>query len=251
MITCQHARLLFGRYLDGELSPSLQAELHAHQLTCADCQSELALLEACGDVIALDRCEPALSASFTDRVLLAHRAQRARPPHRRHRMLFLVGSPMAAAASILLAMMVILPSVQSNGPTVVGGVSKAVPEDVEAFLQQNSDAERSAAAKDELNRTPRMAAGNFASAVFAPMFRQAVRKWSGARNDAEELKLLLSEFADTNKKLVAQWRSAEGEGSLSGSTSEDSSPDAPDWFAPNRPPLEPADEATTDPPEPL
>ena len=44
MITCQHARQLFDRYLDGELSPSLQAELHAHQLSCSACQTELAML---------------------------------------------------------------------------------------------------------------------------------------------------------------------------------------------------------------
>ena len=54
MITCQHARHLFDRNLDGELSPSLQAELHAHQLKCPECQSELAMFEACGAVVALD-----------------------------------------------------------------------------------------------------------------------------------------------------------------------------------------------------
>ena len=55
MITCQNARDLFDRHLDGELSASLQTELHAHCLQCLSCQNELAMLETCGDVIALDR----------------------------------------------------------------------------------------------------------------------------------------------------------------------------------------------------
>jgi hypothetical protein len=107
MITCEHARHLFDRYLDGELSSSLQAELHAHQLSCPACQSELAMLEACGAVIALDRREPRLSASFTDRVLLARRAQTARRPRRWTRIAVIAGSPLAAAASIALLLVTV------------------------------------------------------------------------------------------------------------------------------------------------
>ena len=61
MITCQHARQLFDRYLDDELSSSLRSELHAHVINCTPCQNHLAVLEACGDVIRLDKCEPAPS----------------------------------------------------------------------------------------------------------------------------------------------------------------------------------------------
>ena len=37
MITCQNARQLFDRYLDGELTSSLHTELHAHRLNCSEC----------------------------------------------------------------------------------------------------------------------------------------------------------------------------------------------------------------------
>ncbi|MHC4798834.1 MAG: zf-HC2 domain-containing protein, partial [Planctomycetota bacterium] len=93
MITCQDARHLFSRYLDGDLSSSLKTELHAHQLNCSTCRDELSMLETCGEVIALDLCEPKLSESFTDRVLAAREAQLARvKPRRRTRMFIYAGS---------------------------------------------------------------------------------------------------------------------------------------------------------------
>ncbi len=103
MITCRDANQLFDRYLDGELPVSLQTELHAHRLSCASCQDELAMHEVCGDVIALDRREPRLSEGFTDRVLLARRHPLAGPRRRWGRIALFVGPPLAAAASIALA----------------------------------------------------------------------------------------------------------------------------------------------------
>lgn len=110
MITCQHARHLFDSYLDGELSASLQTELHAHRLNCSACQNELALLEACGDVIAMDRREPRLSMSFTDRIMAAQLGRRV-PQRRRSfsRTLRLVSAPLAAAACLALMFSITAP----------------------------------------------------------------------------------------------------------------------------------------------
>lgn len=123
MITCQHARQLFDRYLDGELSPSLQAELHTHVLSCSTCQSELAMLEACGDVVLFDQREPQLGDEFTDRVMVAFRNRQATRPSRRWaRVALVAGSPLAAAASIMLAIGVMMPKQPTSGTMMAGRV---------------------------------------------------------------------------------------------------------------------------------
>lgn len=74
-MNCRQAQHLLDSYLDGELPVSLRAEVHAHRLTCPDCQRAMAIVEVAGDVIGSDRPEPLMSLSFTDRVLSA-----VRPP---------------------------------------------------------------------------------------------------------------------------------------------------------------------------
>ncbi len=69
MISCEQAQHLFDSYLNDELSASLVAEVDAHRLECAACRHQLALMEACGNVIRLDACEPRPSADFTDRLM--------------------------------------------------------------------------------------------------------------------------------------------------------------------------------------
>jgi len=69
MISCEQAQHLFDSYLNDELSASLVAEVDAHRLECAACRHQLALMEACGNVIRLDTCEPRPSADFTDRLM--------------------------------------------------------------------------------------------------------------------------------------------------------------------------------------
>lgn len=204
MITCQHARQLFDSYLDGELSPSLQAELHAHQLSCSACQNELAMLEACGDVVALDHCEPRLSDSFTDRVLLARRAQLARRPRRWGRALVLVGSPMAAAASILLTLMLVIPPASQIGATAVlgGGGIEAAPELVQKAL--GGAGNRTEQEKRELEQTPKMPAG-FVEVFMAKLVEQTQDGVEGARSSVAELGLLLRQgFSEAHAKLAAQ-----------------------------------------------
>jgi len=256
MITCQHARHLFDRYLDGELSPALQAELHAHQLSCTECRSELALLEACGDVIALDQCEPRLSASFTDRVLSARRFQVTGRPGPWGRRVLLVGSPIAAAASIALAILLILPSVRWERETVIAGADDggvvAVPKQIQDMLQKSSDTEMSASARIELQRTPQMPPVRFVDAVFAPVVKQARDTLAGARRNVGELKRLAeSGFADPHEKLVAQWRSAQAGSASPDQTTESTDLDELDLFYPDYPPLEPADETAADRFDPL
>ncbi len=69
MISCEQTQHLFDSYLNDELSASMVAEVDAHRLECAACRHQLALMEACGNVIRLDACEPRPSADFTDRLM--------------------------------------------------------------------------------------------------------------------------------------------------------------------------------------
>jgi anti-sigma factor RsiW len=69
MINCEQAQHLFDSYLNDELSAAMVAEVDAHRLECAACRHQLALMEACGNVIRLDACEPRPSADFTDRLM--------------------------------------------------------------------------------------------------------------------------------------------------------------------------------------
>lgn len=205
MISCRDAHHLFDRYLDGELSPSLQTELHAHRLNCTDCQNELALLEACGDVIALDRREPMLSASFTDRVLLARRAQGI--PVRRvswTRRLAVLGSPLAAAASIALAVMTISPIRTTRVATRMEAIPTAVQERMVAH-------DMSEQARKELAETPVLPAASIIDTLLGPVVQKSRDTLEGTKRGAEDLAILFSSFAEDQKKLVAIWKEAHPE----------------------------------------
>ncbi len=206
MINCKDAKHLFGRYLDGQLSASLQTELHAHRLQCNDCQNELALLEACGDVIALDRREPTVSASFTDRVLLARRAQMK--PVRRHwsRTLVIFGSPLAAAASIALMFSVIKPV---QPPTVVLHATVAVPPELQPALGLG---QQSAQALKDLAATPTMTTDSFLDALVGPVVKKSTDAAEGARRGAENvLERLRQALSSEHEALVNKWREAHPE----------------------------------------
>lgn len=209
MISCRDAKHLFGRYLDGELTATLQTELHAHRLNCTACQNELALLEACGDVIALDRREPTVSASFTDRVLLARRAQ-VKPLRRNWaRTLLMYGAPMAAAASIALMLTVIQPVAQNR--TAIAGAKVAVPTQVLQALEgiQRPMTERE---KQELAATPAMPVDGFVDALLAPGVDKCKSTADNARRGAEDfLETLREVLASKNEQLVAGWKSARPE----------------------------------------
>ncbi len=64
VMNCRHVAQLRDRHLDGELSSSLSAEVHAHLLQCSGCRRQFEMFRACGEVIARDRAEPKLSPDF-------------------------------------------------------------------------------------------------------------------------------------------------------------------------------------------
>ena len=99
---CNQAQQLFDAYLDGELSPSLAAELGAHQLQCARCRQALALMEVTGHILASEPGEASLSHDFANRLLACLKHPRTRPLRRLQRWVYL-GVPLAAAAMIALA----------------------------------------------------------------------------------------------------------------------------------------------------
>jgi hypothetical protein len=165
MITCQHARHLFDSYLDGELSASLQTELHAHRLNCTACQNELALLEACGDVIAMDRRESQISASFTDRVLLAQRGRQMPRRRRWGRVALLVGSPMAAAASVVFMLTVVSAPTGSVRPTAIAPYRVTLPENQRKLLLNEHGRTLTDQEKQEIAQAKEMPPSAFAEAL--------------------------------------------------------------------------------------
>ncbi len=202
MITCQHARQLFDRYLDGELSPSLQAELHAHQLSCSACQTELAMLEACGDVIMLDRRrEPRLSDSFTDRVLMARRAQLVKQPRRRSwgRTLVLVSAPLAAAASIVLAMSLMWPSAPQR-PTVISAKANEAPRATKTLLGGSPSSETT----ENLPTTP-IPSSSMMESLLTSVVEETSKTVDGTKSSLAQFGMLLHQaLADANAQLAAQ-----------------------------------------------
>ena len=128
MIRCEQAEQLFDTYLDGTLSPSWTAELHAHQLDCSDCRRELAILKACGDVVATDRSEPRPSADFTDLVMgaLAERREVVIPwPRRVAKVAAGLGT---AAAAAMVAFMIMVPRDIERRETAVAGQQVSIEE---------------------------------------------------------------------------------------------------------------------------
>lgn len=207
MITCQHARHLFDSYLDGELSANLQTELHAHRLNCTACQNELALLEACGDVIAMDRREPQLSMSFTDRVLLAQRGRRMPKRRRWGRSFWLVGSPLAAAASVAFMLSVIAPPTR---PQVASRIEVLAPEAREKWL---AVAGREATVEEEQGwKKGHEMPAEIYDLTLAKFLNQSKSAVEGTCETAASLKSFMGAvLANTNDMVVAQLRSAQQE----------------------------------------
>ncbi len=240
MITCQNARDLFDRYLDGELSPTLQTELHAHCLQCLSCQNELAMLETCGDVIALDRSEPRLSDSFTDRVLAARRGQLVRPPRRWPLVLARAGLPLAAAASITLAILFTMPA--DNARTITAGAKVAQPQEVQNFLIPDGGASRSKEALKELKMTPKVASTGFINELLTPLIEQSRMTMERTLRGTEDLKFLIQRgFIDGNQPLQELWQATQGE-IPSLETSESAGAPLKWWETPMVVPLEPAEQ---------
>lgn len=120
--TCRHVQQLRDAYLDGELSPSMTAEVHAHLLQCPACQREVEMIRVAGDVVAEDRCEPVPSAGFADRVVAAlpglssgkQAVLPTRRVRRRHNWRRALGAALPAAAAIAFFMVVSWPATETN-----------------------------------------------------------------------------------------------------------------------------------------
>lgn len=212
MITCLDAHRLFDRYLDGELSASLQTELHAHRLHCTVCQNELSLMEACGDVIAVDRCEPQVGASFTNRVLLANRAGKA--PKRRQwgRLFWMVSTPTAAAASLAFMMFTVVPAART---TVVSPSIEAVPAEVQMKLLEKSQQPRTQQELAELRNTPQMSTDSFIASMAAPLVEWSKNTYEDTRRTAEGFEWL---WRTGNETLIARLRAQEQSSSKAASS---------------------------------
>src|SRR5262249_11516679 len=84
-MTCRNCLDLRDAFLDGELSETQVAEVHAHLLQCPECQQHIEMMRACGDVIRKDRRGPRLSMDFSDRLMASlptHRVALSRKQHR-------------------------------------------------------------------------------------------------------------------------------------------------------------------------
>jgi hypothetical protein len=214
MITCQHARQLFDRHLDDELSPSLQAELHAHVIQCTPCQNQLALFEACGDVIRLDAREPRVSGSFADRVMAGRRQQlvtaAARRPAAGRRMIWRIGVPMTAAAGVVLALALgafMYGQVSGGHKTVVGGLSVAAPVEVQKNLMNLTGRTLNPESAKELANTPEMKSLQFLEALVTPLVEGAQNAAAGTRQSYEDIEALVRlAFAGQTERLAAEYR---------------------------------------------
>src|SRR5262245_44598381 len=157
-MTCRNVRQLHDAFVDGELSASLTAEVHAHMLQCPACQREVEMLRACGSVIARDRSsEPVLDAGFADRVMAVLPNMRAARPAprlsindaletrrgRRRRLIRNVFSSTWPAAAAAMFFGAIIWPAQTNTRVLGVSVQKGVQHVVEPTLGAVSDARQS------------------------------------------------------------------------------------------------------------
>jgi hypothetical protein len=109
-------------YLDGDLSSSLTAEVHAHLLQCPACQEQMEMFRACEEVIQRDQDMPELDAGFASRVManLPKPAltitPRTRQDVRRRSWRIFAGAGLPAAAAVLFLCVLIWPTTpEPNG----------------------------------------------------------------------------------------------------------------------------------------
>ena len=128
LMTCRHVQQLRDSYLDGELSPSLTAEVHAHLLQCPECQQQVEVIRAVGHVMAHDHSEPALSRDFARRVVASlpsvgfgrPAGLMTRRSRRQHLWRRVIGASLPAAAAVLFFCVLIWPTTERNArPTLV------------------------------------------------------------------------------------------------------------------------------------
>ncbi len=158
VMTCRHAQELRDAYLDGELSSSIAAEVHAHLLQCPECQRQYEMVRAAGNVIAKDEPPAGLPDDFAARVLAGLPNMKEQPaatgilPRReqRRRTWRKIGSAaFPAVAAILFFSVIIWPTAEiGNRRTAVRGTSAVqgigVDEMVESTLHAFDDTRNAA-----------------------------------------------------------------------------------------------------------
>src|ERR1043166_3365453 len=130
-VTCRNIRELHDAFIDGELSPSMTAEVHAHLLQCPECQQQIQMIRAVGDVIAQDDTSaPRLSADFTSRVIGAIPQTSVFGPSittsalKPRRLTWRGWASMGlSAAAVLFLSVTFWPKEEVKKPTLVAGVS--------------------------------------------------------------------------------------------------------------------------------
>ena len=132
MLTCRQVQNLHHQFIDGELSASMVAEVHAHLLQCPACQREVEIMRAAADVVSKDHTEPGLDSGFASRVvgvMAQSRPTRPLPVSQRRgpglhwKRFAMVGGLPAAAAAVFLAVLIWPSAEQPARDTKVAGVS--------------------------------------------------------------------------------------------------------------------------------
>lgn len=176
LMTCRHVRQLHDAYIDGELSASLMAEMHAHLLQCPECQQEVELSRACGTVIGMDKSEPQIDSGFASRVVAALPKPATNLPEpasaapvrlRTWRSVFHVAVP--AAAAVLFLSVLIWPPLHpaESGTKIVAGTAveaAGVEEVVGPTLGAMADTQQAATSLNQLFTIAGSEAGRKAAA---------------------------------------------------------------------------------------
>jgi len=185
MISCRQAQHIFDAFLDDELSPAMRAELHAHRLSCPDCSRELALLEACADVVRTDRREPTPHEDFADRVMVAFAGRRHMAVHPWRRIAVFAGSPLAAAAVLVFALMTWfrLPTHK----TVTAGKAERLPPAIAADLTGNATRVMTPAEKRDFDRAQELPANVVLEALLSPVVERTYNTLNQTRRSASQL----------------------------------------------------------------
>ncbi|MBN2562208.1 MAG: zf-HC2 domain-containing protein [Phycisphaerae bacterium] len=160
LMTCRHVRQLHGEFIDGELSPSLMAEVHAHLLQCPECQRQVEMLRACGTIIRTDRSEPPMPSGFASQVvaMLPKRAPgggsavETRRARRQRLWRVAVSASLPAAAAVLFFSILIWPPAETTPRLVAGKAVEAsgVEGVVNPTLGAMADTKQAAASLSQL-----------------------------------------------------------------------------------------------------
>ncbi len=121
-LTCRNISQLHNAFVDGELSPGLTAEVHAHLLQCPACQQQIEMLRAVGDVISKDHPIPQLDSGFAQRVVAAIPKNVLIPARRPFVWRLVTRASLPAVAASLLLMVVFWPQHRDSvkSPKVLG-----------------------------------------------------------------------------------------------------------------------------------